>query len=140
VQADAHNKLLDRFTANSELIAYIESPAGQKFLQAAPIEVSTPAPKRFGAPFGRILWSVQAGVVLAAAGWAFRLISGNVEADAVQSFQALGTLGIFLGLGFVVSAVISYVLSKQLGLLEPMAPAAPPIDRSFGSGRGTPGA
>src|SRR5262245_14164952 len=37
VQAEAHAKLLDRFTANDELIAYVQSPAGTKFLQSAPI-------------------------------------------------------------------------------------------------------
>ena len=31
VQAEVHSKLLDRFTANQELLAYIETPAGRRF-------------------------------------------------------------------------------------------------------------
>jgi hypothetical protein len=63
VQTDVHTKLLDRFTANEDLLAYIQSPAGAKFLQSSPITLDA-APRSVGAPLGRILWSVQGGVVL----------------------------------------------------------------------------
>src|SRR4051794_17267502 len=33
VQADVHNKLMDRFTTNDELLAYIQTPAGKRFLE-----------------------------------------------------------------------------------------------------------
>ena len=36
-QTEVHTKLLDRFTANDDLLAYIQSPAGAKFLQSSPI-------------------------------------------------------------------------------------------------------
>ena len=43
---DAH-EALDRFTANDELLAYVQSAAGSKFLQSAPITLdSGPAPAR----------------------------------------------------------------------------------------------
>ena len=34
VQTDVHTKLLDRFTSNEDLLAYIQSPAGSKFLES----------------------------------------------------------------------------------------------------------
>ena len=37
VQTEAHNKLLDRFAANEELLAYIGTPSGKRFLESAPI-------------------------------------------------------------------------------------------------------
>ena len=37
VQTEVHTKLLDRFTANDDLLAYIQSPAGAKFLESSPI-------------------------------------------------------------------------------------------------------
>ena len=37
VQAEAHTKLLDRFTGNDELLAYVQSPAGARFLKSSPI-------------------------------------------------------------------------------------------------------
>ena len=115
VQTDAHAKLLDRFTSNEDLLAYIQSPAGAKFLESSPIALDA-APRSIGAPLGRILWSVQGGVVLLAAGMGLFLI--RVHGDAEVGFRALGTLGIALGLGFVASAVISFAISRRLGLVD----------------------
>ena len=56
VNAEVHNKILDRFGSNEELLAYIDSPAGRRFLEATPIAPSAAPPERsVGAPFGRIL-------------------------------------------------------------------------------------
>ena len=33
IQTEVHNKLLDRFTANEDLLAYIQTPAGRRFLE-----------------------------------------------------------------------------------------------------------
>lgn len=118
VQTDVHTKLLDRFTANDDVLSYIQSPAGSKFLESSPIKLdSTPRP--VGAPLGRILWSVQGGIVLIAGGIGLEVISGRVSDEAAQPLQALGVLAIALGLGFVISAIISFVISQRLGLIEP---------------------
>jgi hypothetical protein len=37
VQAEVHTKLLDRLTTNEDLLTYIQSPAGRRFLESAPI-------------------------------------------------------------------------------------------------------
>ena len=66
IQTDVHNKLLDRFTANEDLLAYIQTPAGRRFLESAPIPLESP--RAIGAPLGRILWSAQAGAVLTVLG------------------------------------------------------------------------
>jgi len=122
VQTDVHTKLLDRFTANDDLLAYMQSPAGAKFLESSPITLDA-APRSVGAPLGRILWSVQGGVVLIAGGIGLQVVSGRVAGDASQPLHALGVLGIALGLGFVISAIISFVISQRLGLIEPASPA-----------------
>jgi hypothetical protein len=116
-QSEFHTKLLDRFTANNDLLAYVQSPAGARFLQSAPITLDA-APRSMGAPFGRILWSLQGGVVLIAAGIGLSIVSGRVGDDASQPLQALGVIGIALGLGFAASAIISFVISRRLGLIE----------------------
>jgi hypothetical protein len=118
VQTDVHTKLLDRFTANDDLLAYIQSPAGSKFLQSSPITLDA-APRSVGAPLGRILWSVQGGVVLMAGGIGLQMVSGRVADSASQPLHVLGVLAIALGLGFVISAIISFVISQRLGLIEP---------------------
>ncbi len=121
VQTDVHTKLLDRFTANDDLIAYIQSPAGSKFLESSPIKLDA-APRTMGAPFGRILWSLQGGVVLASAGVGLQFVSGRVGNEAAQPLNALGVLALSLGAGFVISAIISYVISQRLGLIEQAPP------------------
>ena len=118
VQTDAHTKLLDRFTANEDLLAYIQSPAGSKFLESSPIKLDA-GPRSVGAPLGRILWSVQGGLVLVAGGIGLEVVKGRVADEAAQPLHVLGVLGIALGLGFVISAIISFVISQRLGLIAP---------------------
>jgi hypothetical protein len=129
VQTEVHTKLLDRFAANEDLLAYIQSAAGSKFLESSPISLDA-GPRSVGAPMGRILWSVQAGVVLAAAGIGLRLIGWQIRGDASQPFTAMGFLAIALGAGFAVSAIISYMISRRLGLIA--QPPATRVDRSDG--------
>jgi hypothetical protein len=117
VQTDVHTKILDRFTANEDLLAYIQSPAGSKFLESSPIKLDA-GPRSVGAPLARILWSVQGGLVLLAGGIGLLVVSGRVANDVSQGIQALGVLGIALGLGFVISAAISFLISRKLGLIE----------------------
>jgi hypothetical protein len=122
VQTDVHSKLLDRFTANDDLLAYIQSPAGSKFLESSPITLDA-GPRSVGAPMGRILWSVQAGIVLVAAGVGLRLVGYQVIGDASHPFHAMGLLAIALGIGFAISAIISFMISQHLGLIERASPA-----------------
>jgi hypothetical protein len=124
VQADAHTKLLDRFTANDELIAYVQSPAGSRFLQSAPIALD-PGTRRLGAPVSRILWSAQAGLVVMMAGLAFQYVSSRVDPDAQQPLFAIGVVALAVGVGFLLSAGVAYAISHRLGLFEPLAPASP---------------
>ena len=122
MQADVYNKLMDRFTANEDLLAYIETPAGKRLLESAPIAFDG-APRAVSAPVGRILWSVQVGVVFAAAGFGLQYVSRSIEKTVSQPLFAMGVLALSIGIGFVISAIASYVLSRRLGLWE-TAPAA----------------
>ncbi len=118
VQAEVHNKLMDRFTTNDELLAYIQTPAGKRFLESAPLSLDA-GPRAVSAPIGRVLWSVQVGLVLAAAGFGLQGVSRNVEKTVSQPLFAMGILALSIGVGFVISAIVAYILSRKLGLLEP---------------------
>ncbi len=122
VQTDVHTKILDRFSSNEDMIAYIQSPAGSRFLQSSPITLDAGS-RSVGAPLGRILWSVQGGLVLLAGGVGFLIVAGRAADENAQPLQALGVLAIAIGLGFVASAIISFVISRKLGLIE--TPARP---------------
>ena len=125
VNAEVHNKILDRFASNEELLAYVDSPAGRRFLEATPIAPSAPPARSVGAPFGRILLSVQVGVILFALGVGFLVISGRAIEEVQPVLVSLAVLGFCLGVGSIASAGASYVISRKLGLL-PEAPSVRP--------------
>jgi hypothetical protein len=125
IQTDAHTKIVDRLSSNEDLLAYMHSPTGQRFLTASLGVPSADAPPQFvGAPFNRILWSVQAGIVVAAGGLGLWIAKTGVIEEAAQPMQVVSILAMALGLGFVVSAFASYALSRQLGLMQPPLPHA----------------
>ncbi len=123
VQTEVHTKLLDRFTANDDLLAYIQTPPGRKFLESAPIPLHEEA-RSIGAPLSRILWSVQAGVVLALLGLGLLFVSGRIVDDIAQGVFVIGVLVIALGLGFIASAAVAYGISRRMGLLDRPAASA----------------
>lgn len=117
IQTEAHSRILDRLSSNEELLAYIQSPAGSKFLESAPIRLDA-APRSAGSPMNRIVWTIQAGIVLAAGGGGFLFVSRSAPDDINRPIHAIGILAIALGSGFVVSAIISFVISRRFGLIE----------------------
>jgi hypothetical protein len=117
---------MERLTSNDDLIAYMQSPAGQRFLNAAPIPVE--GGKMLSAPFGRILWSVQAGVVVALLGLALIFASGRFAgnetfSEAELPLFVMGAAAVAIGAGFFISSFMAYGLSRRLGLLQPSASA-----------------
>src|SRR5215471_3859331 len=60
--ADIHSKLLDRFTNNQDLVAFLEGPAGRKFFESLHFDLADSV--------NRILNAVQLGVTLLLLGFA----------------------------------------------------------------------
>lgn len=116
LQSEFHNRLLERMGSSSEVLAYAQS-SGRDLLPALP-QVETAAPA-MAAPFGRILWSVQAGVVAAAGGIGLLIVKRYVVEEVAQMLLTLGVLILSLGIGFALAAAASYILSQRLGLLSP---------------------
>lgn len=116
VQTETHAKLLDRFASSQEMLAYVQSDAGKKFLEMPIFESQRKQVSNL--PFSRILWSVQIGIIAAVLGIGFLILRGRVSPDADMGFQIFGTLVLTLGVGFIVSGGVSYLLAKHFGLLE----------------------
>ena len=121
IQTEVHNKLLDRFTSNEELLAYIQTPAGRRFLESAPIPLDSP--KAISAPLGRILWSAQAGAVFTVLGGGLVAVSQNTLEEVAAPLGAFGIVIIALGVGFIASAFLAYVLTRRFGLMTDAHPA-----------------
>lgn len=112
-QTEVHNKILDRFSSSDELLAYIKTPAGTKYLESAPIPLHAErAPS--ASPYSRVLWSIQVGVIVAAGGLGMLLVGANQAGDAGTGFFALGAIAFCVGGGFIASALISLFLTRRL--------------------------
>jgi hypothetical protein len=117
-QTEVHNKILDRFGSSEELLQYIQSPAGTKFLESAPLPVHTePAPVP-NQPMSRVLRSVQWGIVSMAAGLGLFLVSLRFGMNGGAELFSLGVILFFVGGGFIASAIVSTVMSRRLGLWQ----------------------
>ena len=121
VQAEVHTKLMDRMTTNEELLAYVQSPAGRRFLEATPVRPEADSPS-FSAPVGSIIWSLMAGVVLTVLGIGFRYAGNFVKDDAHDAIIVVGVIILSLGVGFIIASLMAFVLSSRLGLF-PTKPA-----------------
>jgi hypothetical protein len=124
VQYEVHNKLMDRFASNEDLLRYIQTPSGKRFLESAPLQLDSAPAQRPAAPINRILWSVQVGMVVVAAGIGLEIVSKTIDKNVAEPMFVFGVLALSVGIGFVVSSAVSYLLSRRLGLLT--APSAAP--------------
>ena len=122
IQAELQTRLLDKLGTSQELLAYLESPAGQRLAQAVTLER--------GNPHRRILASVQTGLILTAVGGALLALRGQLGAEDVHALTFVGAIGMSLGIGFLASAYMAYRLSKAWGLLGTPGECAGATDRA----------
>lgn len=118
-QSEVHNKILDRFGTSNELLEYVKSPAGTKFLESAPIPLHAEKPAT-NRPLGRVVWSIQIGVIVIAAAVGMLIVSSTIE-DGDGLF-AMGAILLSIGLGLVGSAAVSLMVSRKLGLWDEAPP------------------
>ncbi|HEX3683886.1 MAG TPA: hypothetical protein VHU83_15230 [Bryobacteraceae bacterium] len=110
--AALHAKLLDQCANSNELLRYLESEQGRRFLESATIETSNPA--------ARILGAIQAGAVLSVLGIAGLMVRNELTySDARETMLVFAAAALAIGVGFLISAVASYVLSRSWGILRP---------------------
>jgi len=122
LQTDVHGKLIERFGSSQELLNYMGTEAGKRFLEAAPIPVDFEPQQRVPNAVARVLTPLQIGIVLVLLGVGFMLLR-HVEADMRIPMLVFGTIFLMPGIGFILSAGITWVLAGRLGLI-PEAPAA----------------
>lgn len=112
MQVDMQTRLIEKFENADELRTYLESDGGKQLMKSAPVEKAS--------PYGRILGSIQAGVILTLGGSAVFLVRNHVPGDQGEEFALmfLGALGIAIGLGFLISALAAFWLSRSWGLIN----------------------
>ena len=108
-------KLLERIGSVNELGAFLNTEAGSRFLK----ELTTVNDAT--APHVRILRAVQSGAVLGTLGaglYLYGWLTPTVPGDVTNGINAIATILFGIGVGFLGSAVLSYRLSRQMGLLS----------------------
>lgn len=109
LQAEIQERMLDRFESTDQLAEFLSGDAGARFLESATFERNR--------PHGRILGSIQAGIIVTFVSIALIWLHGQWH-WADEELLFLGALGLALGLGFLVSAGVAYALSKSWGLMN----------------------
>ena len=130
LQSEVHGRLIDKFSSTQELAAYMDTEAGRRFLEAAPIPVGFEPEQRVPNAIARVLTPLQVGIVLVLLGIGFFMLR-NIHPDARQAMLILGTITLMPGLGFIISAGITWVLAGRLGLMPKAAHNSLPA--SFGA-------
>jgi hypothetical protein len=133
LQSDVHGKLIDKFTNNQELAAYMETEAGRKFLEAAPIPIGIEEGRRMPSAVARVLTPLQAGIVMVLLGIGL-LSLRHAGPDMDTPLLFFGTVVLMPGIGFIISAGVSWLLAARLGLMpvDPQRRHDSPLGASSG--------
>jgi hypothetical protein len=122
LQSDVHGRLIERFSSTQEIATYMGTEAGRRFLEAAPIPVGLEPEQRMPNAVARVLWPLQIGVVLVLLGVGL-LFLRTAGPDMSIPMLVTGTIVLMPGIGFILSAGITWVLAGRLGLI-PESPSA----------------
>jgi hypothetical protein len=117
-QTDLQHRLLDKFSSPQEIGDFLQTEGGRRFLQGLTLE-RKPAGNRHAGK--RILLALQIGTVVTllgistlSLGLIYPMHSQNEPHPAV----IIGILVLAIGIGFLISAGISYRLSKAWGIFS----------------------
>lgn len=110
-RAELYNRLLDKFGSANEFAEYLESETGRQFVEEITVQGA--------APTSKILSSIQKGVIMTLIGFGMVVLANLFfGGDLFNVIAVGGTIALMLGIGFLVSTVITYRLSKSWGLLS----------------------
>ena len=130
LQSEVHGRLIDKFSSSQELSSYMETEAGRRFLEAAPIPVGVETQQRVPNAVARVLTPLQIGVVLVLLGIGFFLLR-HVREEMHDPMLVLGTIMLMPGLGFIISAGMTWLLAGKLGLMPESRTAGNDIASRF---------
>jgi len=121
LQTDVHGKLIERFGTSQEVLTYMGTEAGKRFLEATPIAVGFEKTEQVPSPVARVLTPLQIGIVMTLLGVGLISMRGALP-DGASALLLLGTVILMPGLGFIISAGITWVLARRLGLMPNQGP------------------
>lgn len=119
LQTEVHGKLIDRFGSSEEILTYMQTDAGKRFLEAAPISVELAQETHWPAALQRVLTPLTVGLVLTLLGVGMLYLRHtNVGREGQLLLTIFGIVALMPGLGCVIAAGITWVLVQRLGLMS----------------------
>jgi hypothetical protein len=116
LQTDVHGRLIERFGTSQEVLTYMGTDAGKRFLEATPIAVGFERSQPVPSPVARVLTPLQIGVVMTLLGVGLLSLRHSIP-DGSAAFLVIGMVVLMPGLGFIISAGITWGLARHLGLM-----------------------
>jgi hypothetical protein len=116
LQTDVHGKLIERFGAAQDVLTYMSTDAGKRFLEATPIAVGFEHQPPVPSPVARVLTPLQIGIVMTLLGLGLLYLRHSVS-EGASALLVIGTVVLMPGLGFIISAGITWLLARHLGLM-----------------------
>jgi hypothetical protein len=112
-----NSKLLDRIGSVKDFNEFLQTEGGAKFMDGLTIERGSTRPQ------DSILRVSQIGIVLITLGFGFLVLDWYFSvryrgAGDTEVLTVIGVIAASLGLGFLISAGISYRLARMLGVLD----------------------
>lgn len=114
-QTEIHSKLIDRFATNQELLEYMNTESGRRFLEAAPIPIDPDRSHPVPIGMSRVIGPLQLGIVLTMLGIGLLIVEHNLR-EFAGPFLLAGMVALMPGLGFIISAIVTWRLNARLGL------------------------
>jgi hypothetical protein len=121
LQMETHAKLIDRFSSNAELLTYMDTDAGKKFLESGPVPMDFGESPRIPNTISRVLTPLQVGVVMSLLGTGFLILRNSVVGGR-SVFLVTGMVILMPGLGFIISAGLTWLLAGRLGMIPASGP------------------
>jgi hypothetical protein len=119
---DLQNRLLEKFASPQDVAQFLQTEGGRRFLQGLTADTGQAA--------RRILRAMQVGVIFSLVGLAavgLGLLYPNISHEGLVRPNPgiiIGALILAFGAGFLISAALSYRISKAWGLLKTGADGA----------------
>lgn len=116
LQTETHTKLIDRFGSSQEVLNYMQTDAGKRFLEATPIAVDFEREERWPVVMQRVLMPLTAGVILTLLGLGLLAMRHSVP-HGESALLLFGVVALMPGLGCIIAAGVTWFMARRLGLL-----------------------
>jgi hypothetical protein len=106
---DLQNKLVEKIGNIQDLNNFLQTESGDRFLNSLTVAG--------GSARDKLLSAFSSGIILAVLGVSYFAIALFFETEA-RYINAGGIVILALGIGFLISALVSYRMSKKWGIIE----------------------